>query len=331
MISPYFVRCGIASYSAALSEALSNVGCDVYGVRLPRFGRKTDKTLQDLAERIPIDKVDCLHIQHEYGLWQSLESSFFPLLKRLGKPIVTTMHAIGNWQVDGGIYTCSDTVIVHNEFCARKIGFPTRIIPHGLLPTECPPRAKCKKILGIEKEIPLVGYCGFISSVKGLEILIGAMVNVKAGLIIGGGWHVAGTETQYIEQLKENSRKLLEKRSRWLGYIEDDDLATVYGGMDIVVYPSRWATESGALLTAIAHGKAIIANSIPPFKEKEKQGALLTFKDQKDLTRKIKRLIKNEDARCKLENGAKKYAKANSWTNIAKKHVKVYRHVLGDD
>jgi glycosyltransferase involved in cell wall biosynthesis len=100
--------------------------------------------------------------------------------------------------------------------------------------------------------------------------------------------------------------------------------------MDIVVYPSKYSTESGALLTAISHGKAVIASNVSPFREKEKQGALMTFKDVNDLTRKIKKLLKDDELRHDLEEGAKKYAIENEWTVAAKKHIELYESLLAD-
>jgi len=247
------------------------------------------------------------------------------------------MHAVGNWEIDHIIAEMSDAVIVHNEYCFRKFGFlkKTGIIPHGALPlkTPPPPKEECKKSLGIHPKTPIVGYLGFISSYKGMETLIEAMIKVpKAALLIGGGWHVEG-QTQYMVNLKEWTLKALPNRCRWLGFVSDEDLSRVYGAMDIIVYPSRYATESGALIMALSHEKALIANRLPPFKEKEKQKALITFKrdDAKNLSRKIKQLLKDEDMRHKLEEGAKAYAENTSWSKIAERHINLYKQVLVDN
>jgi glycosyltransferase involved in cell wall biosynthesis len=121
---------------------------------------------------------------------------------------------------------------------------------------------------------------------------------------------------------------VLRGRCKWLGYVPDEQLATAYGAMDILVYPSRFATESGALLTALSHGKAVIASNLPPFKEKEKLGALMTFKGVEDLKRKIKRLLKDEALRHRLEEGAKAYAESVSWPKVAEKHLRLYEEIL---
>lgn len=329
VVAPWKVRCGIFTYTEQLSHALAELGVEVYIVRLPRFGTKTPEILGQVVDSVPVDKVDLIHVQEEYGLYQNLERGFYGALKALGKPIVTTMHVIGSWETDRVIASASDRVIVHNEFCAKRLGGFSYVIPHGCKTEKCVPAEEAKKALGIDPRIPVVGYLGFISNHKGLEGLVEAMVKVpRAALLVGGGWHVAA-DTMYINELKQRSLELLPSRCQWLGYVEDERLPTVYGAMDLVVYPSRFATESGALLMALSHGKAVLASNVGPFREKEKLGALQTFRDVPDLTRKVKRLLGDGESRRRLEEGAQRYAEANSWTAVAKKHISLYEDVLG--
>ena len=331
MVTTWKTRCGIATYSENLVNALAKLGVNVYVVRVSRFGKKTPEVLENVVDSIPVDKVDLVHCQHEYGIYQELERAFYLYLhlKCLGKPIVTTMHSTGvNIQTDNGIATKSDRVIVHNKFCAQRWGYPATIIPHGAMSCETIPIDDAKRSLGFDVRTPIVGYCGFVSSYKGLERLIEAMMNIpKAALLIAGGWHVE-EKTEYMVRLKERSLAVLPKRCQWLGYVPDEQLPTVYGAMDLVVYPSRFATESGALIMALSHGKAVIASYLPPFIEKEKQGALMTFKSVPNLTLKIKRLLKDEALRHKLEEGARQYTERNSWTKIASQHIKLYEQLV---
>lgn len=329
LITPWLVKCGIYTYCRDLSKALAELGVDVYIVRLPRFGGKTPEILQQVVSSIPVDKIDLIHVSHEYGLYQGLEGGFYGDLKRLGKPIVSTMHAAGNWEVDQIIASASNRVITHNEFCARRFGYPNVILPHGCLgPFKCPPADECKKAWGIDPRAPIVGTVGFISSYKGIESLVEAMMKVKgAGLVIGGGWH-AGPETEYIMKLKKWSLDVLPGRCQWLGYIPDEMMSKAYGAIDIFCYPSRFMTESGALLTALSHEKAIIAKDLAPVREKAKQGALMAFKGVRDLTQKIKLLLKDEELRAKLEKGAMEYAEKTSWNAVGKLHLSLYEDVL---
>jgi len=332
MVSPYFVRCGIATYTEQLNSALAKYDCEVYGVRLPRFGHKTSATYTNVIRSILTAKVDLIHVQHEYGLYVLFDEAFYAELKTLGKPIVTTLHAVGNWELDPKIVHISDQIIVHNQFCFKRLSRmrdendKITVIPHGATPLESPPPPTevCKESLNIPREVPVVGYLGYVSPVKRLDFLIEAMVKVpKTALLIGGGWHIEG-ETNYGLALKRRTLKELPNRCRWLGYVREEDLSRVYSAMDIMVYPSLYATESGALITALSHQKAVIASNIPPFKEKEEVGALITFKTVKDLTRKIKRLLKNPKLKNQLCEGAKQYCIKNSWEQIAKQHINLY-------
>jgi glycosyltransferase involved in cell wall biosynthesis len=92
--------------------------------------------------------------------------------------------------------------------------------------------------------------------------------------------------------------------------------------MDVFAYPSYYATESGALLNAVSHGKAIVASNIAPFREKEP--AIWTFEDSDDLGEKIGQLLTSDSAREELEARAYEYALRNSWENVALRHVELY-------
>ena len=333
MITTWRCKCGIASYSQNLVNALAELGHEVCVVRMPRFGHKTEETMRNIVNKIPVDKIDIIHVQHEYGLYQSLDEQFFSMLSSINKPIVTTAHAVGQIHLDAFMAKVSDKVIVHNKFCFKRYSFPNGvIIPHGASPLSCPPppKSQCKNSLGINPKIPIIGYLGYISNYKGIEILIQAMIDVpKVALLIGGGWHTE-EETQYIYKLKAFTLEHLPNRCQWLGFVSDEDLSRVYGAMDILVYPSRFATESGALITALSHRKAVIASGLRPFKEKEKKGVLETFKDAKDLTQKIQRLLKNPEQIKMLETNARKFSEETSWNNVAQQHIQLYKKTIKD-
>jgi len=324
MITPHGVKCGIYSYSRDLSVALAEKGVETLIIRLPRFGKKTPAILQKMIDTIPVLDIDLIHVQHEYGLYNGLEGGFYGGLKQLGKSIVSTMHAVGNLTVDRVVDNASDKIIVHNKFCKKRFRFKSEVIPHGCTPSKTMGKEEAMKRLGIDERVPLVGYCGFISSYKGLETLIQAVSRIKkSALLIGGGWHT-DPGTPYIANINEYSRKLLPHRCQWLGYVPDEDLPMIYGAMDVVAYPSIYSTESGALLMALSHGKAVIANRLPPFKEKEKLGALTTFRGVNSLVKKIRKVLRDEEYRDSLEEGARAYVEENSWSKVADQHIKLY-------
>ncbi|GAH08517.1 unnamed protein product, partial [marine sediment metagenome] len=128
------------------SEALANKGVNVYIIRLPRFGRKSDTIFNQVVNKIPVNEIDLIHVQHEYGLYNNYDATFYNGLKRLGKPIVSTMHAVGNLSIDLAIADASDKMIVHNDFCKKRIRVDSELIHHGCKPSEIVPRNVAKKI-----------------------------------------------------------------------------------------------------------------------------------------------------------------------------------------
>jgi glycosyltransferase involved in cell wall biosynthesis len=333
MITPWQVKCGVASYSKDLSKALANRGHEIYITRLPRFGEKTPDILKRVIDNVVLD-CDLVHVQHEYGLYQAYNVEFFSSLREVGLPIVTTFHAVGNFEVDGPIQDISAKSIVHNKFCFNNLPMKEKavIIPHGCnAPITCPPVEECKSSLGIpDPRIPVIGYCGYISAYKGLETLIDAVCGIEnVGLLIAGGTHT-GPDSEYMFALKRRTLEVLPNRCRWMGYVEPQDLPKMYGSMDVVVYPSRFVSESGALLMALTYQKAVIASELPPIVEKEDRGALKTFKDVEDLRNVLLDVLNpNTDLKRKLEVGAKYYALQVAWPKIAELHEDLYRDVIG--
>ena len=60
-------------------------------------------------------------------------------------------------------------------------------------------------------------------------------------------------------------------------FISTEELVALYRAADVVVYPYRAITTSGALATGLALGKAIVASDLPVFREllTDRESALL--------------------------------------------------------
>ena len=328
VVTPFKVRCGISSYSEALAPVMSRQGADVYIVRLKRLGQKSVQYFETLATR-RIPEVDLLHIQHEYGLYHGGEGAFYSRLRQaLGStPIVTTMHSVGNAVVDEVVSNNSDAVVVHNELCREKFIHDCTVIPHGVHPAETVPMAEAKESLGLEG--PVVTVFGFIGPYKGYEEAIRTigLEFPDVTLLAAGGWHV-DLETSYIQRLKVVADQIAPGQVKWTGWVEPEELPTIFGASDVCLYPNRYMTESGALLTMIGHGRCVFARSLAPNREREEAGALKTFKTDSELILGLEDLLQNPELRAEYEAGARAYSEAHSWDRIAKMHRDLYEGLL---
>ena len=328
IVTPWHVRCGISTYSEDLATALSEQGAEVYVIRLNRFGRKDINYFETLATR-RIPKVDIISVQHEYGLYEGGEGAFYGTLRQRSgaTPVVTTMHSVGVPIQDEIISENSDAVIVHNEFCKERYAHDSTVIPHGVRRAEPVPRDEAKKALGLEG--PVVGMFGFVAPYKGYEFAIRQVGMEFPGvtLLAVGGWHI-DLETTYIARMKDLANSLAPGQVRWTGWAEKEMLPTYFGAVDVGIYPNRFATESGALLTMIGYGKCVLANSISPVREKAAEGALATYSNEGEFVMRLEELLGKPELREKYEEGARKYAEANSWENIAKRHIKLFEELL---
>ena len=328
LVTPWRVRCGISTYSEDLAPALSEQGAEVYVIRLNRFGRKSIEYFETLATR-RIPQVDVISVQHEYGLYEGGEGAFYSRLRQRSgaTPVVTTMHSISIPIPDEIISENSDAVIVHNEFCKERYTHDSTVIPHGVRPAEPVPRDEAKKALGLSG--PVVGTFGFVAPYKGYEFAIRQIGMEFPGvtLLAVGGWHT-DLETTYIARMKDLANSLAPGQVRWTGWAEKEMLPTYFGACDCMLYPNIFATESGALLTMLGYGKCVLANSLASVREKAAEGALATYKNEGEFVMKLEELLGKPELRGEFEEGARRYAEANSWSNIAKRHIKLFEELV---
>jgi len=95
----------------------------------------------------------------------------------------------------------------------------------------------------------------------------------------------------------------------------------------VVAYPSRFMTESGALLMALSFGKAVAARALPPVREKAARGALWTSRTPEELAAKLQHLLADAPTRVALERGAREYAREHAWPRVAEMHISLYREL----
>jgi glycosyltransferase involved in cell wall biosynthesis len=325
---------------------------------LPAFLRRMAKTAESLvnlaalAIRFVFAKPDIVHAQFlplvAYGL--PFEMWFLRVVRAFGIRIVYTVHNVlpqdtGNRYIERyrRLYRLCDRLICHDVAAAERLAgelgvAPERIavIPHGPLFAEasggCGRESRSR--LGLEPDKCVVLWQGILRPYKGVSFLLQAWREVvnrgfDAKLVIVGTGDpelVRGVEQQVAELgLGESVRTEMR-------FVSVEELADFYCAADILVYPYSEITTSGAVMTGIGYGKAIIATSLPAFTRMLTDGEdalLVEYGDVHALATGIGRLIAGPALRRRLGTSlAARRAGTPDWAQIGQHTFACYEAAL---
>jgi glycosyltransferase involved in cell wall biosynthesis len=306
-----------------------------------------------LLARVAVAKPDVVHVQWVPTVRKlPFEKWFLNALRGLGIKLVYTVHNI--LPHDSGrqfvgvfqrLYQQMDALICHTadakDRLIREFSIaPEKIwvIPHGPLLHDAQRLTvtAAKEKLSVPDSETLVLWQGIIRSYKGIDFLLDAWRKVKdagfhARLLIAGMGEadLLGAISEQVGRLDLSDCVSLDFK-----YIADADLPTYYQAADVLVYPYREVTTSGALMTAMAYGKAIVATDLPAFREvlRNAETALLVkYRSVDELASALMRLIQDEKERERLGSAvAAKSDAENSWSRIAQKTRCCYASVLSE-
>ena len=352
-------QCGIATYSIYLAQELEK-SSKVYVTSLtnkkalnPYF-----KVLGFLVGR----NQDIVHVQFEYGIFSSLKlgkkslTAFSALFFYLGlamgnRRVVTTIHEPRKTVIASGrsgvlytrlldklIFAVSEMLVVHTKESKRLLQTvygvnPSKIqiIPHGSY--EQPiflDKGAAKEKLGLQQKT-VVTILGFVTAKKGHDIVIPLLPKISKDiqLVIAGGPQNVQDE-KYIAHLKKLADQYgVSDRVTFTGYIED--LTIILNASDVALLPYRYVTESGILRLLIAYKVPTLTSDLAAFKEiYDEFGCLDLFRagDSNDLKEKLQALLSDSQHRIMLKEKCNEMWNTTKWSNIAKRHLKLYRHIL---
>ncbi|HME05718.1 MAG TPA: glycosyltransferase, partial [Bryobacteraceae bacterium] len=251
---------------------------------IPRPLRRVFKTAECLfnlcvlAARFTRRKPDILHVQFVpmvlFGL--PFELWFLRFAKRQGIQIVYTVHNVlphdegeRHRSLYRRLYALAGGLICH-DFAARQrlvdeFGCDAArisVIPHGqlLAPRQPITQSAARQRVGIPQDVRLVLWQGILRPYKGVGFLLHAWRQVcesapKAQLAIVG----TGDEA-LLEEVRNQvaALGLSDSVKLALRFVTLSELEDLHTAADILVYPYAEATTSGALLTGIGYGKAIV-------------------------------------------------------------------------
>ncbi|MGO9770665.1 MAG: glycosyltransferase family 4 protein [Roseiarcus sp.] len=242
-------RCGIATFTTNLQQAISTSGTDVetaivamtdhgHAYDYPSVVRLqvNDDRIKDYAHAADVlnaGQFEAVSLQHEFGIFGGEAGvHIMALLSRLNMPIVTTLHTVlseptpAQHSVLDRIVEASSKVVVMAEkgrellrTVYRAPAEKIEVIPHGIpdFPFVEPDRAKAK--FGFSGRAVILTF-GLLSPNKGIEVMIDAMPSILKRRADAMYVVLGATHPNLVRTHGEAYRESLVARARELG-VED--------------------------------------------------------------------------------------------------------------
>jgi glycosyltransferase involved in cell wall biosynthesis len=315
--------------------------------------RRTLKFIEYLLNMVLLEvgflkeKPDVIHVQFTPLMEHHLpfELWFLKIARRLGIKLIYTVHNVLPHEESerlrfayAELYSIMDHFICHDgatkDRLTGEFGIESNrvsVIAHGALFTGASASRNCLPIVSdLAPGTRVVLWQGIIREYKGVSFLLRAWKEAQqAGLnailfIVGTG------EDDEIQSIKEQVRTLgIESSVRLdLRFVSLEELAAYYEAADVVVYPYSAITTSGALMTGIGYGKAVIASDLPAFRQTlrhERNALLIPHDDLNGWANALSLLISNDELRIRLaQRLSEDRAQLPDWDAIARETVRAY-------
>ncbi len=286
---------------------------------------------------------DVVHVQ-----WLPFPPADRRLMERLragkGRPaLVHTIHNASAYHGDAGaqgrgyraLLNLFDALIVHGEttykaMTAQGIA-PDRlhIVPHP--PMELA-RAREADLASVpQPKSPRILFFGTIRPYKGFDLLIEACLQLwRAGLVFELA--VAGKPFMDIAPLLGAVRDagFADRLVLDLGFLTEQRLDAHLQRADIIAFPYRHIDSSGAFLSALHYGKAMVASRVGMFAGLDEAAVRLCAPDDVSaLAQALGSLLAGGDARAALGLGARAMRAAmGDWGQAADATLAVYEQAI---
>jgi len=371
-ISSFLPRaCGIAYYSNDYIKAIKEYARKnnkKISVKIIAHtdAKKADYPIIDLNDRKWGEKVlrvikkenpSIVHIQHEYGLYETYgdkNKTLLQLLEELKKekiPTVMTYHSIyeklernHKHFVNESLQLLSEGIFHENyqkKALKKNIGWIPKnlsVLPHGSEPGLKFDKKKLKEEFGYNGNF-VVGIAGIADERKGFRTLIRQWPKVvkkfpNAILSLEIKPHKAKETRNYINQVMEKIMK--SKVQKNIEIIVKDygkmEFLRKLASFDILALPYKSESQSGVLAHGLAASTPIISTDIEGMGEEirnSKAGIAVPPRHRKrKFYQYVIKLLESKNMRDKFSENAKKYVKCCSgWNVVAKKTLEIYDRV----
>lgn len=358
--------CGVASFSAHLSDALAQRGAKIERVRLlskhdglvtrcgDDIGIRSEllKDYREAARRINMSAPHCVVIQHEYGLFGGeYGSHLLALMDGLRVPAITVMHTVlpepdsGLLHVTRRIAQASRVVIVMCDAAARLMQGEYKVPPNGIVTIlhgypeigaqPAPPE------LALWGDQPILLSLGLLGPNKGIECAIRA-VALALQVMPNLQYFVVGcTHPGELVRGTDRYRYGLECLVRELGVEHAVHLIDRYTSVadhiawiqhaQVVLLPHRDLRQvaSGTLAYSIGCGRAAVASAFAYAEEMVSLGAgvMIVGSEPGSVASAVLRILTDPETRESLQKRSASFAARTSWATIGGEYLRLLQSV----
>ena len=352
--------CGLATFSAALSDGLSANGADVSVVRVADGSPSSSgRVIGELVNGSPasvaacaelLNRSDIAVIQHEYGLYGGVDGDeVVDIIDGLRVPSIVVAHTVlkdptpHQRSVLEAIAAMADQVVVMSEAASQRLclGFDIDrrkviTIPHGAtLPRNAPVKRSGR---------PTLLTCGLLGPGKGIERVIEAMGSLhylrgRPRYLIAGRTHpkvLAADGEAYRDARTEQARRggVADSVCFDPDYRDVSSLTALIQSAAVVVLPydSTDQVTSGVLVDAIAAGRPVVATAFPHAVELLGSGAgiVVDHDDPDALAFALRRVVTEPRLAGSMAAEARRLAPTMAWPVVAKAYVRLAHRLVAE-
>lgn len=342
--------CGLATFAAALTNGLSEIGIRDVGVVRAAVDDSRSTDMRVVAVLRPgsassrravarrVNGYECLLLQHEYGIFGGQDGEeILALLDEVEVPVVTTLHTVplnpsaSQRRILEQIVDASSAVVTMTDTAHMRLvaGYDVEAskvntIVHG---------ATVPRTLGAPSRSSGITFLtwGLLGPGKGIEWVIDALGEL-ATRGISARYIVAGrTHPRVLENDGEAYRDMLLARAEILGIADSVIFDPSYRPLGsllelitestcvILPYDSDDQITSGVLVDAIAAGRPVIATRFPHATEILADGAglLVSHGSANELADAMERVITDRGLVANMGMLAASMAPSYRWSAVA--------------
>lgn len=352
-------RCGLATYTSNVREALRASGTDAGVLRLLNHLEPSRPTPDgvvatwragepDGAIRAAevANEFDRVLIQHEFGIYPGDEGiGIVKFLGHLDRPPVAVLHTVLaepnplQREVLAALVDTASALVVHGPTARHRLLDTVAIDPERVVVIPHGATTRKRHSADFDDSSPLMLTWGLIGPGKGIEHGINAIgqlreMGVDVGYLVAGSTH-PNVRNQHGEQYRQSLQDLAVSRgvedlvrfdNRYCSWREQQDWID-QASFVLLPYDNHDQVTSGVLVEAMAAGKPVIATAFAHARELESTGALFVVDhgSSAQIAASIHELVSDPELCHRMETSARIEGMRCDWGVIGHRFAELLR------